>query len=71
MLKCKVCGHEFTAIGENHYVVRDNGKVGLAAGFGSNQEETLYDAFDCPRCCCQYVAQERKRIYKIADTIAD
>lgn len=63
MLKCKVCGCEFNAIAERHYIARDNGKTGLAVAFGSEIEERLHDAFDCPNCGCQIIAQERKRIY--------
>lgn len=61
MLKCKVCGKEFEANLERHYVARDIGKTGLAAAFGNNDEENLYDAFDCPYCGCQFVVQGRKR----------
>lgn len=64
MLKCKICGTEFPAIKERHYIARDNGKTGLVAAFGSNNEETLHDTFDCPMCGCQVIAQERKREYK-------
>lgn len=63
MLKCKICGTEFPAIKENHYISRDNGKKGLAVAFGSNNEEGLHDTFDCPMCGCQVIAQERKRKY--------
>lgn len=64
MLKCKVCGTEFPAIKERHYIARDNGKTGLSSAFGSNDEEKIYDSFDCPMCGCQVVAQERKRIFE-------
>lgn len=63
MLECKVCGTKFSAIIENHYVARDNGKTGFAVALGSNDEECLYDAFDCPTCGCQVIAKERKRCY--------
>lgn len=63
MLKCKICGTEFPAIKEKHYISRDNGKIGLAAAFGSNDEEWLHDTFDCPMCGCQVIVQERKRKY--------
>lgn len=63
MLECKVCGCKFNAVAENHYISRDNGKTGLASAFGINDEEGLYDTFDCPMCGCQVVAKERKRIY--------
>lgn len=60
MLKCKICGKEFEANLERHYVVRDKGKTGLAT-IVSNDEEKIYDVFDCPSCGCQVIAQERKR----------
>lgn len=63
MLECKICGCKFNAIEERHYISRDNGKTGIAVAFGSTNEETLYDSFDCPMCGCQVVAKERKRIY--------
>lgn len=63
MLKCKICGCEFNAVKERHYISRDNGKAGLAAVFGSNPEDKLYDTFDCPACGCQTTVQERKREY--------
>lgn len=62
-LECEVCGYKFNAIIECHYVARDNGKTGLSVAFGSESEETLYDAFDCSVCGCQIIAQERKRDY--------
>lgn len=63
MLKCKICGTEFPAVKEIHYISRENGKVGFSASFGSNDEEKLYDTYDCPICGCQIVSQERKREY--------
>lgn len=63
MIKCNFCGCEFPAIIKKHYIARDNGKSGLAVAFGSEPEERLYDAFDCPICGCQIIAQERKRSY--------
>lgn len=65
MLKCKICGTEFPVIKEKHYISRDNGKTGLSSAFGSNDEEKIYDSFDCPMCGCQVVAQDRKRTYGI------
>lgn len=62
-LECKVCGCKFDAIIERHYVARDNGKTGLSVAFGSEPEEKLYDAFDCPVCGCQSIVKERKREY--------
>ena len=63
MLVCKICGTKFNAVIERHYLARDNGKTSLALAFGSNSEESLYDAFDCPMCGCQVIAKERKRSY--------
>ena len=55
-----MCGKEFEAKAENHYVSRDNMKSGFATAISDN-EVPLYDTFDCPHCGCQYVAQQRKR----------
>ena len=62
-LKCKICGTEFPPIIERHYVSRDLTKTGLAAAFGSTDEPSLYDSYDCPNCGCQVVAQLRKRSF--------
>lgn len=64
MLECKICGTKFPALKERHYVSRDEGKTGVAAAFGSNNEEKLYDTFDCPMCGCQVIAHARKRTYR-------
>lgn len=66
MLKCTICGYEFPATYREHYIARDIGKSGLIASFGAEPEERLYDAFDCPVCHSQIVAQERKRVYSLA-----
>lgn len=60
MLKCKVCGKEFEAVKENHYVAREGLKTGAITALAS-AEEKIFDAFDCPHCGCQYIAGERKR----------
>ncbi len=62
-LKCKICGTEFPPIIERHYISRDLTKTGIAAAFGSTDEPTLYDTYDCPNCGCQVVAQPRKRSF--------
>lgn len=62
-LKCNVCGHEFDATTERHYIARDPGVTGAFSTLDSHDEENLYDAFDCPTCGSQYVAQGRKRKY--------
>ena len=61
MLKCKICGTEFPAIKERHYIVRDNSRTGAVAVI-SKDEEKIYDSYDCPMCGSQIIAQERKRI---------
>ena len=69
MLKCKICGTEFPAIKERHYIVRDNNKTGAVVVF-SKDEEKIYDAYDCPLCGSQIIAQERKRNFE-PDNICD
>ena len=64
MLECKVCGCKFNPVKQSHYIVRDNEKASsLANVFSGDAEPTLYDAFNCPQCGCQVVAQQRKRAY--------
>lgn len=62
MIKCNICGCEFTPVINNRYTARDNDVTGLATAFKSN-EGKLYDTFDCPACGCQKIVQERKRAY--------
>ena len=69
MLKCKICGIEFPAIKERHYIARDNNKTGAVVVF-SKDEEKIYDAYDCPLCGSQIIAQERKRNFE-PDNICD
>ena len=69
MLKCKICGTEFPAIKERHYIVRDNSRTGAVAVI-SKDEEKIYDAYDCPMCGSQIIAQERKRNFE-PDNIFD
>ena len=61
MLECKVCGAEFPAIKERHYIARDNSRTGAVAVI-SKDEEKIYDSYDCPMCGSQIIVQERKRI---------
>lgn len=63
MLKCKICGTEFPAIKERHYIARDNNKTGAVVVF-SKDEEKIYDAYDCPLCGSQIIAKERKRNFE-------
>ena len=69
MLKCKICGTEFPAIKERHYIARANNKTGAVVVF-SKDEEKIYDAYDCPLCGSQIIAQERKRNFE-PDNICD
>lgn len=69
MLKCKICGTEFPAVEERHYTARDNIRTGAFTSI-SNEEEKIYDAYDCPMCGSQIIAQERKRIF-MPDNIYD
>lgn len=60
-LKCGVCGTEFPAILERHYISRDLTKIGVLSALQSNDEAELYDSYDCPNCGSQIIAQPRKR----------
>lgn len=62
-MKCKICACEFVPDARYHYISRDAGPTGLASSFGSHDEPTLYDSFDCPDCGCQIIVGERKRFY--------
>ena len=59
-IKCKVCECEFIPEKKEHYVSRDEVKVGLS-NLAGGMEEKIYDTFDCPQCGCQNVMGERKR----------
>lgn len=61
MAVCNVCGAEFKLIAIQHYIARGNDVQGAFAALGSHDEPDIYDAFDCPYCGCQYIAQARKR----------
>ena len=63
-MRCSVCGAEFVPKKEARDTGRNNGKTGAMSLFEANQEERLYDCFDCPICGCQIVAKERKRKYE-------
>lgn len=60
MIKCKICGCEFVPVIDKHYIAKDNGEFGMSAVF-KRTEDNIYDAFDCPSCGCQIIAQGRKR----------
>lgn len=61
VISCGVCGAKLELNMLYHYIARDNGVTGAVTVFTKEQEEAIYDAFDCPVCGCQYIAQERKR----------
>lgn len=63
MLICKICGYKFEARIDRHYIARDPGVTGAFSALGSHDEDKRYDAFDCPKCGCQMIMQERK--YKV------
>lgn len=66
MLKCNICGTEFPPFAEKRYTAKDNKLVGTLTNI-VNSEEKLYDAWDCPVCGSQIIAQERKRVYDLDD----
>lgn len=57
MLKCTVCDHEFQPHADKRYTAQDKRNIFI--------DGTLYDAFDCPVCGCQIIANERKRSVEI------
>lgn len=66
-MKCGICGKEFELSVTKHYISRDEeiqrcDIVGIV-GNNTDKESKLYDAFDCPFCGCQVIAQERKRVW--------
>ena len=56
-LTCEVCGYTFAPGRGNHYLARGNTSKGIAAAMGSTPEPQIYDAYDCPRCASQIIAQ--------------
>lgn len=63
MATCGICGRQFELKADDRYISRDSGKTGLFAGLSTQNEEQLYDTFDCPHCGCQNVAQKRNRMW--------
>ncbi|MBR5780411.1 MAG: hypothetical protein IKY27_00310 [Bacteroidales bacterium] len=61
-LTCEVCGTEFPPEKDRRYIARDGQVTGGIAAALTLSEPTLYDAFNCPKCGCQVIAQERKRV---------
>lgn len=71
MIVCPACGNEFAPYSEYHYIARDGREIGALAAFKSAVEPTLYDAFDCPACGCQYIAGERKYINCVEEMLPE
>lgn len=61
MLKCKICGTEFPAIKERHYIATNDVSTLVLSPLLEKEERKLYNCFDCPMGGSQVVAQERKR----------
>lgn len=70
-IKCKICDCEFVPEKKEHYIARTDGKTGVVAVFQSNDETGLFDAFDCPQCGCQVIAQERKRVLYMGENVKE
>ena len=62
MVICNVCKNEFQPVKSLHYIARDDKEQGIATAIKASQEPILYDAFSCPICGSQYIAQEFKRV---------
>lgn len=56
---CKICGSNIELTEERRYTARER-LVHGAVNVVKEEEPKIYDAFDCPTCGCQYIAQERK-----------
>lgn len=69
-LKCKICDCEFIPEKKEHYVSRDEVKVGLS-NLAGGMEAKIYDTFDCPQCGCQNVVGERKRSLYMGENIKE
>lgn len=61
MRKCIVCEHEFPAIAEYRYTARESMTIGVVGTIAAQEEPGLFDAYDCPFCGCQNLANYRFR----------
>lgn len=56
MVKCSICGEQIELRKENRYEVLIKVSA-LQKSFGATDQ--VYEAFDCPKCGCQMLMQER------------
>jgi DNA-directed RNA polymerase subunit RPC12/RpoP len=57
-MKCNVCGKRFRLKKENKYEVKEINILREIANPG-----VVSEAFDCPRCGCQNIVNERRKDY--------
>ena len=69
-LKCKICECEFVPEKKEHYISRDEVKVGFSSLAGGMKGK-FYDTFDCPQCGCQNVVGDRKRELYMGENIKE
>lgn len=67
---CEVCGIPYLPTKELHYIAVSAPPGGLAAAVGG-PGLSLCDAFDCPHCGAQYIAQSRAQVYDKEAEYAD
>lgn len=67
---CDVCGIPYLPTKELHYIAVSAPPGGLAAAVGG-PGLPLCDAFDCPHCGAQYIAQPRAQVYNKEAEYAD
>ena len=61
-IKCNVCDNQFVPLKKNRYTSIDKMERGLVT-IMRDADTNMYDTFDCPKCGCQIIVQERKRKY--------
>jgi len=66
---CEVCGGIYRPEKSQHYIARGKDTAGVFDKL-TKGEVSIYDAYDCPHCGAQMIAQERKRIYDEADCVS-